>query len=128
MMSKINPENTNTTLSNKDKEEFLRLVIFLKDRDKILAIFPFHHILNDEDFNELIENYGDEIDKENIKKNDFCLMYEKKFGWGWIYKEFVNLMEPAKKEEYIPMASYLIMGKLINANAILNEDWKNDGE
>jgi hypothetical protein len=121
-MNKTN-KTKKSTISKKDRDDFLRFVIFLEDGNKTIAVFPFYHILNDNDFQELINNYDGEIENENITKKDFCLMYEKEFGWAWIYKEYVNLMKQAEIKNYIDVAGYLVSNKLINSDMILNENW-----
>ena len=106
------------------QEEFKRQVIFLADSDKILAIFPFNHDITDQEYDMLLESYYDKTEDDyEPTKNDFCLMFELEFGWGWILKSMITDLEVAEIEDYLITAGSLIGTKIIKNSFILNEDY-----
>ena len=105
------------------QEEFLRLVLFMKDDKKILAIFPFYHNISDAEYDMLIENFFDDTDNVNMPpKNEFCLMHELEFGWGWIHNKMIYYLELAEINEYLDLKNTLITNKVIKKSFILNEE------
>ena len=94
-----NNMKTNDLKLVKPQEEFLRQVLFMKDDDKVLAVFPFYHEISDSEYENVVENFFD--DMENVPpKNEFCLMTESEFGWGWIHNRMIAHLEIAELDEY----------------------------
>jgi len=115
---------TNASKTNKIKpqEEFLRQVIFLKDDAKVLAVFPFYHEISDIEYEAVIENFYEETGEEIPPKNEFCLMNEMEFGWGWIHNKMITYLEPAISEDYIEFMDTLVATKVIKESFLLNVD------
>jgi|688.fasta_scaffold671941_2 hypothetical protein len=121
---KTNNTNTNNTNTNnfQPQEEFLRQVIFMKDDEKVLAIFPFYHNISDQEYEMVVGNFfnGVEDDIDIPQKRDFCLMHESEFGWGWIHNKMVSHLEIADEDEYADFKKILITSKVIKPTFILN--------
>lgn len=108
-----------TTL--RPQEEFLRQVIFLKDEEKVLAVFPFYHDISTAEYNQVIDTFFDDMD--NIPpKNEFCLMNEQDFGWGWIHYKMVTYLEVAEQDDYAVFRDKLVASRIIKPYYILNEN------
>ena len=106
------------------REEFMRQVLFMKDEDKILAVFPFYHNVSDKEYKVLIDGYTDDTGDDNVPaKHEFCLMHEIDFGWGWIPKSLVGYMSVADYDEYESVRHTLVSSKVIHSNFILNEEY-----
>src|SRR5574344_1388089 len=117
-----NNMKTNDLKLVKPQEEFLRQVLFMKDDDKVLAVFPFYHEISDSEYENVVENFFD--DMENVPpKNEFCLMTESEFGWGWIHKRMIAHLEIAELDEYEDFKNKLISTRVIKDIFILNEDY-----
>lgn len=106
----------------KPQEEFLRQVIFLRDDDKILAIFPFYHYISDKEYEDLIDAFFEKFEEDPPPKNEFCLMNEESFGWGWIHNRMITHLDVAVEEEYGEFKDKLLDSHLIKESFILNED------
>lgn len=121
-MNARNTKNMDDTLSAAP-EQFVRQVIFMKDDDKILAVFPFYHRISDEEYNNVSESFFETLDLDDVPdKNQFCLMYELEFGWGWIYNKMIPSLEVAEKDEYEEFKEILVKTRVINPAFVLNED------
>lgn len=105
----------------KPQEEFIRNVLFMKDDDKILAVFPFYHEISENEYDMVIENFYENFEA-SPPKNEFCLMNESEFGWGWINKKMITHLELATLEEYNDFRKLLVSSNVIKENFILNED------
>lgn len=105
----------------KPQEEFIRNVLFMKDEDKILAVFPFYHEISETEYDMVIENFYESFDS-TPPKTEFCLMNESEFGWGWINKKMITALELATAEEYETFRNTLVGSNVIKENFILNED------
>ncbi len=102
------------------QEEFLRQVLFMKDEEKILAVFPFYHNISDNEYEMVIGNFFQ--DAEVIPpKNEFCLMHEAEFGWGWIHNKMITHLEVAEQDDYMDFKNLLVSNKVIKETFILNE-------
>lgn len=119
-----NSESTNSGngTSLKPQEEFLRQVIFLKDEEKVLAVFPFYHEISNEEYESVIGNFYEEEDMEIPPKSQFCLMNEVEFGWGWIHNKMIAHLDVAETEDYVDFKHMLVSTKVIKESFILNED------
>ena len=106
----------------KPQEEFLRQVMFLKDGDKILAVFPFYHEISDSEYTILMDLFFEKFEEDPPPKHEFCLMYEDSFGWGWIHNKMITHLEVASEEEYKDFRDKLISANIIKKTFILNED------
>jgi len=116
----MNKQNETTITAN---EYFKRDMIFLKDKELILSVFPFNHDIKDDEFEALLSMYSlEEIDF--LDKSDFCLMYEKEFGWGWILKDTILDLDIPSYNEYKNTADFLLKTQIINKSNILNIDYK----
>ncbi len=107
--------------ATRPQEEFLRQVLFMKDDDKILAVFPFYHDISVIEYNTVIENFFFDMDVIP-QKNEFCLMHESNFGWGWIHNRMFTHLDVASKEDYVDFKNVLLKNKLIKDSFILNEE------
>lgn len=105
----------------KPQEAFLRQVLFLKDDDRVLAVFPFYHDISDEEYKVVVENYY-ELDMALPPKSSFCLMFESEFGWGWIHSKMVPILDIAEIDDYKELKSDLIVTKILKNDFVLNED------
>jgi len=115
--------NMESSYVTKPQDEFVRQVLFLKDDDKILAVFPFYHNISDVEYNVVIENfYEDQVDDDIPSKNEFCLMYEIEFGWGWIHNRMITHLDVAKFEEYEDFRNILVDARIIRKIFVLNEE------
>lgn len=114
--------NASKSIKIKPQEEFLRQVVFLKDDSKILAVFPFYHELSEAEYESVIEHLYEDTDAEIPPKNEFCLMNEMEFGWGWIHNKMITYLEPAIDEEYSEFRDNLIGTKVIKETFVLNVD------
>ena len=103
------------------QEEFLRQVLFMRDDDKILAIFPFYHEISDAEYATVVGNFFDDL-SEAPPKNEFCLMHETEFGWGWIHNRMLDHLELAQEDEYHEFKNTLIFNNVIKNTFILNEE------
>lgn len=101
------------------QEEFIRQVIFMKDAEKVLAVFPFFHNISDREYETVIKNF---FDSDAPPKREFCLMHEEDFGWGWIHNQMLNHLDLASEDEYIDFKNVLISNKVIRESFILNEE------
>jgi len=109
---------SNSKMSYQMNEEFLRQVVFMGDGEKVLSIFPFYHLIKDEEYENFIEEY------EYISsKNDLCLMYEIEFGWGWIQGKLLYQLEILPFDEYQPLLEDMISQNIIKPSFVLNEDY-----
>ncbi len=109
----------------KPQEEFLRQVIFLKDANKVLAVFPFNHDIADDEYDQVVESFldiDDADDYEIPEKHEFCLMHEEEFGWGWIHGTMVPHLELATKRDYHNLKTDLLNMRIIKEIFILNEE------
>lgn len=110
----------------KPQEEFLRQVIFFKDADKVLAVFPFNHEITDDEYEQVVESFNDNLDDSDDydipNKSDFCLMNEEEFGWGWIHNAMVPHLELAKKRDYELFKTRLLTSRVIKDIFVLNEE------
>lgn len=104
------------------QEEFLRQVLFMKDDDKLLAVFPFYHNISDKEYELVVNNFYNDIEGGAPPKNEFCLMHEAEFGWGWIHNKMIEYLEIAEEEEYSDFRNLLITNKVIKHTFILNEE------
>jgi len=103
------------------QEEFLRQVVFMKDEEKVLAVFPFYHNISDIEYEKVVSNFFN--DSEHIPpRQHFCLMHEAEFGWGWIYNKMICHLELAEKDLYEELKGILITTKVIKPAFILNEE------
>ncbi len=122
-MKMKNTNETNETYSSKPQDEFIRQVLFLRDDDKILAVFPFYHEISDTEYNALLEGFYDELGNGTPPpKNEFCLINEQDFGWGWIHNKMVTYLEVAEYDEYDEFRNMLVDTKVIRKTFILNEE------
>ena len=112
--------NDSKTSKIKPQEEFLRQLIFLKDDDKVLAVFPFYHEISDAEYYTVIENFYEEAGTDVPPKNEFCLMNEMEFGWGWIHNRMITYLEPAVEEDYNEFKKILVDSKVVKESFILN--------
>lgn len=103
------------------QEEFLRQVLFMKDDDKLLAVFPFYHNISDKEYDMVVNNFFSDDELISPPKSEFCLMHEAEFGWGWIHKGMIEYLELAYEEEYGEFKDILISKKVIKETFILNE-------
>lgn len=103
------------------QEEFLRQVLFMKDDEKVLAVFPFYHNISDNEYEMVVGNFFDE-DNDVPPKHEFCLMHESEFGWGWIHNKMIGHLEVAYEDEYEDFRNALISNKVIKDTFILNEE------
>lgn len=103
------------------QEEFLRQVIFMKDDEKILAVFPFYHNISDSEYEMVVGNFFSDSD-EMPNKHDFCLMHESEFGWGWIHNKMIAHLELAESEDYSDFRKRLVANKVIKDTFVLNEE------
>lgn len=101
------------------QEEFIRQVIFMKNEEKVLAIFPFFHDISDKDYLHVINTYFDE---DPPAKREFCLMHESEFGWGWIHNNLIYHLDVASEDEYEEFKFLLISNNVIKDTFILNEE------
>lgn len=116
-----NNMKTNDVKTVKPQEEFLRQVLFMKDEDKVLAVFPFYHEISDSEYDMVVENFFEESD--NIPpKSEFCLMNEVEFGWGWIHNKMISHLEVAELEDYEDFRNKLVSSRVIKDTFILNEE------
>jgi hypothetical protein len=100
------------------QEEFIRQVIFMRDDEKVLAIFPFYHNISDREYEMVVKNF---FDQDVPLKRAFCLMHEEEFGWGWIHNEMMNHLSIATYDEYEDFQNMLVSSKVIKETFILNE-------
>lgn len=118
---------TNNMKSNdlktvKPQEEFLRQVIFMKDDNKVLAVFPFYHEITSSEYDMLISSFYDDDEDEIPEKHEFCLMNEENFGWGWIHNKMINHLHVANESEYYNFKQDLVASKIIKEIFVLNEE------
>ena len=120
--------HTNNMKSNNMKahaqqpqDEFLRQVIFMKDEDKVLAVFPFYHNISDNEYEMVVGNFFTDASKVP-PKHEFCLMHETEFGWGWIHNKMITHLEVAEEEDYNEFKNLLVSNKVIKETFILNEE------
>jgi len=114
---------TESSQTRKPQDEFMRHVLFLKDDDKVLAVFPFYHDISDTEYNSVIENFYDELGEDNVPpKNEFCLMNELEFGWGWIHNKMITHLDIADYDEYNELRNILVNTKVIRKSFVLNEE------
>lgn len=109
-------------VKHQPQEEFLRQVLFMKDDDKILAVFPFFHNISDNEYDMVIGNFFSDDNDDVPPKHEFCLMHEAEFGWGWIHNRMIEHLELAELEEYDEFRNLLVSNKVIKNNFILNEE------
>lgn len=102
-------------------ETFLRQVLFMKDDDKIMAMFPFFHSISDKEYMILIDHFFSDSDIPPVK-TDFCLMHEASYGWGWIHNNMIDCLEVAKYQDYKEFKTLLIERRVIREEFILNEE------
>ena len=114
--------NNQKTNKLKPQEEFIRQLIFMQDDDKVLAIFPFYHYISDEEYEVVIENFYDDADATPPPKNEFCLMNESDFGWGWVHNKMITALTVSTIDEYEDFRDTLIDMKVIKKTFVLNED------
>lgn len=100
-------------------EEFLRQVLFMKDAQKVLAVFPFYHNINDLEYRTVIDHFFDETDAP--PKQEFCLIHESEFGWGWIHNSIIPQLNVAVEGEYEDFKKTLVANRVIKPNFVLNE-------
>jgi len=117
---KSNENEMKTTISQ-PQEEFLRQVIFLKDDDKVLAVFPFYHNISDTEYEMVLGNFFGNVENAPAK-HEFCLMHEAEFGWGWIHNGMIPHLQVAELDDYKDFMTLLISSKVIKDTFILNED------
>lgn len=103
------------------QEEFLRQVLFMKDDEKILAVFPFYHNISDTEYEMVVGNFFQDADVVP-PKSEFCLMHESEFGWGWIHNKMITHLEIADQEDYDDFKNLLVSNKVIKETFILNEN------
>lgn len=106
----------------KPQEEFLRQVVFLKDDEKILAVFPFYHEISDAEYDTLVDTFFEKFEEEPPPKQQFCLMNEETFGWGWVHNKMITHLEVAETEDYEEFRDKLLKANVIKDSFILNED------
>ena len=109
------------SMEKQPHEEFIRQVVFMKDDEKILAVFPFYHNISDHEYEVVVGNFFND-DNSIPEKRDFCLMYETNFGWGWIHNKIVPYLELANRKEYNDFRNMLVTNKVIKETFILNEE------
>ena len=107
--------------TQKPQDEFLRQVIFMKDEDKVLAVFPFYHNISDNEYEMVVGNFFTDASKVP-PKHEFCLMHETEFGWGWIHNKMITHLEVAEEEDYNEFKNLLVSNKVIKETFILNEE------
>ena len=113
--------NNMKTQAQQPQDEFLRQVIFMKDEDKVLAVFPFYHNISDNEYEMVVGNFFTDSSKAP-PKSEFCLMHETEFGWGWIHNKMITHLEVAEHGDYAEFKNLLVSNKVIKENFILNED------
>lgn len=101
------------------QEEFIRQVIFMKDEDRILAVFPFFHNISEREYEIVVGNFFNETPPP---KREFCLMHESDFGWGWIHNQMIQRLELAYENDYEDFKNMLISNRVIKDTFILNEE------
>lgn len=106
----------------KPQEEFLRQVVFLRDDEKILAVFPFYHEISDEEYNTLVDTFFEKFEENPPPKSQFCLMNEESFGWGWVHNKMITHLDVAELDEYEDFRDNLLNASIIKNSFILNED------
>jgi len=102
-------------------DDFLRQVVFMKDNEKVLAIFPFDHGIDDVNYQKVIEIFYNG-DAKIPRKNEFCLMNELSFGFGWIHRDMVANLEIAYRDDYLEFLESLKNMRFINDSHVLNEE------
>ena len=100
--------------------DFERQVVFLRDNEKIVAIFPFDHGIDDPNYHKLIDALFSGQDRVP-KKNEFCLMNESSFGFGWIHMDMVSHLEVAFRDDYNDFLEALKGVNYVNETHVLNE-------
>lgn len=104
----------------KPQEEFLRQLIFLKDDEKVLAVFPFYHEISNAEYHAVVENFYEDTGIAVPPKNEFCLMNEMEFGWGWIHNKMITYLEPAVADDYADFKELLVSTKVVKESFVLN--------
>jgi hypothetical protein len=100
------------------QEEFIRQVLFMRDDEKVLAIFPFYHNISDREYSAVVKQFFE----EPPPKREFCLMHEEDFGWGWIHNTMLNHLTLASFDEYEDFRNMLVSNNVIKETFILNEE------
>lgn len=103
------------------QEEFIRHVVFMKDDEKVLAVFPFYHNISEKEYQMVVGNFFSNNTNNTPKKNDFCLIHESDFGWGWIHIKMITHLDVAEKNDYDQFSKILIANRVIKENFVLNE-------
>jgi hypothetical protein len=103
------------------QEEFLRQVLFMKDEEKVLAVFPFYHNISDNEYEMVVGNFFTDVSVAP-PKHEFCLMHETEFGWGWIHNKMITHLEVAEEQDYADFKNLLVSNKVIKETFILNEE------
>lgn len=122
MFNMSNESKTKRNNNEKPQEEFLRQVLFLKDDDKILAVFPFYHEISDIEYDTLMESFFEKFEENPPPKSQFCLMNEETFGWGWVHNRMITHLDVAEECEYKDFRDKLLRANVIKKSFILNEE------
>jgi len=120
----MNKEMKKTHETQQLSLEFARQILFLKDAETVIALFPFHHQLSDSDYQETLNNIEDveSYPEETLPtKHDYCLMFTTDLGWTWVDKRLIYNMDEAEEEEYLEMMNLLLNSNVIKKQFILNE-------
>ena len=116
-MYEDNMKTTDTTVL--PQEEFLRQVLFMKDEEKVLAVFPFYHNISEAEYHMVVDNFFADTTYDIPAKREFCLMHESEFGWGWIHNHMISHLELADEDDYDDFRDLLISKKVIKDIFIL---------
>jgi len=100
-----------------------RMVVFLKTKKDVIAVFILNHKMTSVEFDFIIKKYFEEYMYLPITNRDFILIYSKKDYWGWMFKKDMYKMELATYEEYKDLYNRLNKIIDINADNILNTDF-----
>lgn len=109
------------TMTKLKFDDFARQVVFMRDNDKVLAIFPFDHSIDDPNYQKVIDAFFSGHN-EIPKKHEFCLMHEASFGFGWVHRDMISNLELTQREDYLEIFENLKKMKLINESHVLNEE------
>lgn len=102
-------------------DDFSRLVVFMRDDEKVLAIFPFDHSIDEQNYRKVIDAFYSGQSRVP-RKNEFCLMNESSFGFGWVHRDMVDNLEVANRDDYNEFLEALKGMKFINETHVLNEE------
>ena len=101
-----------------------RMVVFLKNKNDVVAVFFMNHNMTSVEFDYIIKRQFEDYVYLPITNRDFVLIYSEKSYWGWLFKKDIYKMEIAEFNEYNNL--YNRLNKIIDIDEmnIMNLDFK----